>query len=162
MKRFIGISVLSVLAVWVILKALAVSPAEASFDNTQVKEIGEMQKAIQSGNVAFPVICADIKIAPLFDATGAVVSDPTGTMLDPSQSDCTTVSGMGVDVKIAPIFDATGAVVSDPTGTILNLNPSGDIASLVMGHDVKIAPVFDATGSVVSDPTGTILSVDNP
>jgi len=162
MKRFIGISVLSVLAVWVIFKMLAVSPVETSIYNAPVKGAGEMQKAIQPGNVAFPVICADIKIAPLFDATGAVVSDPTGTMLDPSQSECTTVSEMGADLKIAPVFDATGAVVSDPTGTILNLNPSGDIAGLVTGHDVKIAPVFDATGAVVSDPTGTILSVDNP
>ena len=60
---------------------------------------------------------ADMKIAPMFDSTGAVVSDPTGTLL--SAAVLATA-----DMKIAPIFDSTGRIVSDPTGTILSvINP---------------------------------------
>ena len=69
---------------------------------------GTLLSASYSGNVAVPVTLADMKIAPVFDVTGAVVSDPTGTLLN-------------ANMKIAPVFDTTGAVVSDPTGTILSV-----------------------------------------
>ncbi len=65
-----------------------------------------------------------VKIAPMFDVTGAVVSDPTGTLLNASQSAGLAVPVMSTDIKIAPVFDVTGAVVSDPTGTLLSVvNP---------------------------------------
>jgi len=52
------------------------------------------------------------------------VSDPTGTMLNVSQSGASAVPMTGTDMKIAPVFDVTGAVVSDPTGTLLSvINP---------------------------------------
>ena len=103
---------------------------------------------------------ADMQIAPVFDATGAVVSDPTGTVLSANHSADMAVPVMG-DMQIAPVFDATGAVVSDPTGTVLSANHSANMAVLVMG-DMKVAPVFDSTGRIVSDPTGTILSAIKP
>jgi hypothetical protein len=65
------------------------------------------------------VTSVNAKIAPVFDNTGAVVSDPTGTMLNAK-----AVPMAGTDMKIAPVFDVKGAVVSDPTGTILSvINP---------------------------------------
>lgn len=65
---------------------------------------------------------ADVKIAPVFDVTGAIVSDPTGTILSVTHSGDMAVPVTGTDVKIAPVFDNTGAVVSDPTGTILSMS----------------------------------------
>jgi hypothetical protein len=59
-----------------------------------------------SGNspvVLVPV--ANVKVAPVYDASGALVSDPTGTVAN-------------ADVKIAPVYDVSGRLVSDPTGTI--------------------------------------------
>ena len=53
---------------------------------------------------------ANVQISPVYDASGALLSDPTGTV-------------SSVDVKIAPVFDTTGVVMSDPSGTILNSNP---------------------------------------
>ena len=130
MKRLIVITALfsvSILAVWVISEAFAASPPETKSDNTPIKvhnETGEIPKAIQSGDMAVPVTCTDMKIAPVFDVTGAVVSDPTGTMLNTNHSGDMAVPVTGGDVKIAPVFDATGAIVSDPTGTILSvINP---------------------------------------
>ncbi len=70
----------------------------------------------------------DVKIAPVFDVTGAVVSDPTGTLLSANHSVDMAVPVTGADMKIAPMFDVTGAVVSDPTGTILGVINSGDRA----------------------------------
>ena len=66
MKRFTVITTLfivSLLAVWGTLEAFAASPSGTA-----------------SGNVL--MLAADIKIAPMFDATGAITSDPTGTMLN--------------------------------------------------------------------------------
>ena len=64
------------------------------------------------------------RISPVFDATGALVSDPTGTMLNALDSENRIIPVTDVNTKIAPGFDATGKVVSDPTGTILStINP---------------------------------------
>jgi hypothetical protein len=52
---------------------------------------------------------ANVLVSPVYDSTGRLVSDPTGTMLR-------------TDRKMAPVFDTTGVVVSDPSGTILNAN----------------------------------------
>jgi len=70
------------------------------------------------------VTSVNVKIAPVFDVIGAVVSDPTGTLLKASQSGALAVPMTGTYMKIAPVFDVTGAVVSDPTGTLLSvINP---------------------------------------
>ena len=42
---------------------------------------GTLLSANHSGDVAVSVTGTDMKIAPVFDITGAVVSDPTGTIL---------------------------------------------------------------------------------
>ena len=175
MKRFIVITVLfsvSILAVWAIFEASAASPPETKSDNTSIQvhdQTDEMLKASHSVGLPVPATGADMKIAPVFDSTGAIVSDPTGTMLDEtderlkaSHSVGLPVPATGADMKIAPVFDSTGAVVSDPTGTMLNANHSGDLAVPLTGTDMKVAPVFDKTGAIVSDPTGTLLSVNNP
>lgn len=148
----VGILVFSV-----IIEAGAVSPTENIND-----EIGFMPEAIQSGEIAAHKACVYVRIAPVFGATGAVVSVPTGTTLIPNQSSVMAIRVICPNVKIAPVFNATGAIVSDPTGTILNASQSGDTTVLPEGMNVKIAPIFDASGAVVSDPTGTILSVINP
>jgi len=87
MRRFIVITALfsvSLLAVWAIFDAFAASPPETKSDNAPIKvhdETEEMLKASQSGDLGVPMTGTDMKIAPVFDVTGAVVSDPTGTML---------------------------------------------------------------------------------
>lgn len=86
MKRFTVVMALfsvSILAVWVIFQAFAASPPKTKSDNTPIKvhdATDEILKAIQSEDVAVPVTGTDVKIAPVFDATGAIVSDPTGTI----------------------------------------------------------------------------------
>jgi hypothetical protein len=149
MKRFTVITALfsvSILSVWAIFQVFAASPAKNEDAPIKVHDAySELLQVAQSAdNAGVPVTGAEArKIAPVFDATGAVVSDPTGTILRGISS---------ANVKIAPVFDATGAVISDPSGMLL-----GGIDSANM----KIAPVFDATGAVVSDPTGTLWN-DNP
>ena len=144
--------------------AFAASSPETNSDNILIKdnsETGKMQKVTNSICVAVPVTAEYAKIAPVFDSTGALVSDSTGTMLNANYSGCLSVSAMGADVRISPVFDATGALVSDPTGTMLNALDSENRIIPVTDVNTKIAPGFDATGKVVSDPTGT-LSTINP
>lgn len=87
MKRFTVISVLfsvSILAFWVIIDSFAAAQPEAKSDTAPIvvrNETDEMLKASQSGVLAAPLTGSDMKIAPVFDVTGAVVSDPTGTIL---------------------------------------------------------------------------------
>ncbi len=70
------------------------------------------------------VTSANAKIAPVFDTTGAVVSDPTGTMLNAKPSGASAIPVKGTNMKIAPVFNTTGALMSDPTGTLLSVtNP---------------------------------------
>jgi hypothetical protein len=111
MKRLSVIPALIILAAWVILGAMAASPAEAKRANTPK----------HSGCVTVFVADADVKIAPVFDATGSVVSDPTGALVNANQYGCVTVLLPDAEMKIAPVFDDTGAIVSDPTGTILSV-----------------------------------------
>lgn len=105
MKRFTVISALfgiSLLAVWMIFQASAASSNPGN---------DKAENPVTSGNeVVVPVTGPESRqVAPVYDATGELVSDPTGTISNASDSR---------DVKIAPVFDATGAVVSDPTGTM--------------------------------------------
>ena len=167
MKRLIVFTALfsvGILAVWMISEAYVTYQAKAQSNTTPIKgydETDEMARA-QSEALAVPATGADRKIAPVFDSTGAVVSDPTGTILNSNQSGAAAFPMTSADVKIAPVFDSTGAIVSDPTGTILNANQSGAAAFPMASADVKIAPVFDSTGAIVSDPTGTLLNVSTP
>jgi hypothetical protein len=168
MKRFTVIAALfsvSLLAGLAFFEAFAASSAETISYNTPIKvlnETDEMLNVIQSGDMAVPVMCADMKIAPVFDTTGRIVSDPTGTLLSVTHPGDMAVPVMCADMKIAPVFDITGRIVSDPTGILLSVTHPGDKAVLVMGADMKIAPVFDISGRIVSDPTGTLLSMTNP
>jgi hypothetical protein len=133
MKQFKGIAILLGISVLVISVCFQVTTASAASEDVNIS-----------------VTCAFMRIAPVFDSTGAVVSDPAGTILNATHS---VTCG---EMKIAPVFDITGAVVSDPTGTLSNA------PHLAAGADMKIAPVFDTTGAVVSDPTGTLSNVINP
>jgi hypothetical protein len=155
MKRFTFITAFlsaSLLAVWMIFQAFAASPAKNDNVPGKVHDANsELLQVVQSGEKAgIPMTGADArKVAPVFDTTGVVLSDPTGMILGGVHP---------ADVKIAPVFDMTGALVSDPTGTIWSVVSSPAIP--VTGSDMKVAPVFDATGAVVSDPTGTLLNVN--
>jgi hypothetical protein len=159
MKRFTVFTALfsvSILAGWMITQVFAASPAKNEDAPIKVHDAySELLQVAQSADKAgIPVTGAEArKIAPVFDANGAVVSDPTGTILSGISS---------ANVKIAPVFDATGAVISDPTGTLEGAIPSANPAIPVTDADVKIAPVFDATGMVVSDPNGTLWSASQP
>jgi hypothetical protein len=167
MKRFIVITILvgvSLLAAWVIFEGFAVAAPETKNSIMPVKAQGqadEVLKPDQSGAAA-PVAGANKKIAPVFDSTGAIVSDSTGTILSANQSGNLAAPVAGANLMIAPVFDTSGRIVSDPTGTILGANQSGNPAAPVAVADRKIAPVFDNTGRIVSDPTGTILAAPNP
>ena len=150
MKRFTtlaGMFSVSILAFWAIAQIFTASQPQAKDNNAPIKvqpANNEIMKAVDSGNEAIiPVTGAEArKIAPVIDASGAVVSDPSGVIWNARLSE---------DMRIAPLFDANGAVVSDPSGTILNATQSG-----------LVAPVFDVHGAVLSDPSGTILNSSNP
>jgi hypothetical protein len=168
MRRIIVVAVLFsivILAAWVIFDAFAASAPEAKSDNSQLQvqaETDEIPNANQSVDLPVPVAGRNMKIAPVFDSTGAVTSDPTGTLLNVTNSGARAVPATVTDMKISPVFDSTGAVASDPTGTLLNTNNSGGKTAPVTGRDMKIAPAFDSTGTITSDPTGTILSAIIP
>lgn len=136
MKRFTVVTALfgiSLLAVWMVFQA---SAASSKTDNNKTENL------VTSGNeVVVPVTGPESRqVAPVYDASGELISDPTGTIWNAAESR---------DVQIAPVYDATGALISDPTGTISNASDS---------RDMKIAPVFDAAGELVSDPTGTMYT----
>ena len=168
MKRLLVITALlsvGVLLFSMVSEAYASSPPETKRDPLSIHledESDFLPKAIRSGELVALGTCGEVKIAPVFDATGAVISDPTGTILNANPSRNRIIPVTCLDVKIAPGFDATGAVISDPTGTMIEGNPLGNAPIQATGSDVKIAPVFDATGRIVSDPTGTILSAIYP
>jgi hypothetical protein len=147
MKRFttlVGVFSVSILAVWAIFQIFSASQAQGKNGNTsaQVQHAGNEASIPVTGPEAR-------KIAPVFDASGALVSNPSGMMLNARLSE---------DRQIAPVFDANGTLVSDPSGTIWI---AGNMANAA-GADTKVAPVFDANGSVVSDPSGTILNANQP
>lgn len=118
----VGILVFSV-----IIQTYAASPPEINRGRTSLEyqaEISYTEEVIQSGDTNALVTCAYAKIAPVFDDTGAVVSDPTGAVLNANELKNMADLVKCPNAKIAPVFDATGAVVSDPTGAILSpINP---------------------------------------
>ena len=124
MKRLIVLSTLfsvSLLAIWLVFDPLGAALPERQNNNLPVEiQNEEMPKSNEPADLETPAILEDVKIAPVFDASGLVVSDPTGTIWIAKQSgDAAALVVLG-DVRIAPVFDATGAVVSDPTGTMSN------------------------------------------
>jgi len=167
MKRFIVITVLfsvSILAAWVIFEAFAASPPENKRENTPINvhnETDEMLKASHSVGLPAPVTGADFKVAPVFDTRGAIVSDPSGTILNSHQSGGVANPVTCADFKVAPVFDTRGAIVSDPSGTILNSHQSGCAAVPVTGRGMNVAPVIDSAGTVVSNPSGLQLNTPN-
>jgi hypothetical protein len=140
---------ISILSVWVVFQLFTASQHQVK--NTNAPALlanNQVMKAVDSGNKA--VIPAPIeakKVAPVFDSSGALVSDPTGALANASGA----IPVTGRDMNVAPVFDANGMMVSNPSGTILNAASSG-----------LVAPVFDASGRVVSDPSGTILNSSHP
>lgn len=141
MKRLTLIATMfsvSLLAVWAIFQAYTASqPKDQSAHNEAVVPVTGPENR---------------KIAPVFDGSGAVVSDPSGILLGTDNSGQLAAPVPGSNLNIAPVFDSSGAIVSDPSGTILNAMPL----------EVKIAPVFDANGNLISDPSGTISNAPNP
>ena len=116
MKQFtVTTAVLSVsiMAFWMILQPYSASPSGVKNDNLAVQAQEGRNQTLKAGNakeVVVPVTAAHAKIAPVFDTTGAVISNPSGIKLNANPS----------DVKIAPVYDANGVVVSDPSGAIFN------------------------------------------
>jgi hypothetical protein len=146
MKRFTtlaGVFSVSILAVWAISQIFTASHAQTKEGSTSAPVQPASNKAV------IPVTGPEArKISPVFDANGAVISDPSGVMLSTRPSS---------DRMIAPVFDANGVVVSDPSGMIW---AAGN--STAQRTDVRIAPVYDALGRLMSDPTGTIFASGNP
>ena len=96
-----------------------------AYDPASVKQSDETLKSEET-NLIFPLPGMDRQIAPVFDSSGDVVSDPTGTLSNGSYASDLPVPV--TEVKIAPMFDSSGAIVSDPTGTLSNGFYSGDDA----------------------------------
>ncbi len=164
MKRFTvtaSFLFIGLLAAWVLFQASPVGSSTGKSDDpsTQMHETsGEIPNSSETGNndPMVPVTGADVTIAPVFDDNGAVVSDPSGVMLNSHRSENLVLLVTDADAKIAPIYDASGLLVSDPTGTIWNARQAINTVVPVTGADRKVAPVYDTTGALVSDPTGTI------
>jgi hypothetical protein len=146
MKRFTtlaGLFSVSILAVWAISQIFTVSQAQTKDSGASAPDQPASNKAV------IPVTGPEArKMAPVFDANGAVTSDPSGVILSARPFS---------DRKMAPVFDTNGAVVSDPSGTIWSVENSA-----AQRTDVMIAPVYDASGRLVSDPTGIIFASGNP
>ena len=137
MKRFTVVTALfsvSILALWILSQALITSSAKthnasSSAGNQAILPVtgadvraiapapvydasGRIQSLNPNGSNNEAMIlapAANVKIAPLYDATGKLISDPTGTL-----------NSSRADKNVAPVFDNTGAVVSDPSGTLWN------------------------------------------
>ena len=156
MKRFTSAAAvfgISILAIWAIFQLFNASRPQANHENTSVQlqpAHNEIMKAINSGNKAvIPLTGSESRnVAPVYDPSGAIVSNPSGMDLNPAKTGKSAAPAAGSDMMVAPVFDANGAVLSDPSGTISNAGPSS--------ANMLVAPVFDANGVLVSDPTGTI------
>ena len=122
MKRFTVASAVfgvSILAFWMIFQMTG------NNDKTLTKvrpSHNELMKILNAGHEAvIPVPSVDTRmIAPVFDANGTVVSDPSGTLLNAGNAGQAIIPVTGSEWKVAPVFDTSGAVVSDPSGTVLN------------------------------------------
>ena len=125
MKRYVIFAVLvsvSILVGLAILEANSATPSKADYCNPLIKvqaENEEVLNAIHSVALPVPLTSCAMKIAPVLDSTGAVVSDPSGmflTKISPGE----WLYNHKMDRKIAPVFDSNGEILSDPTGTIMH------------------------------------------
>jgi len=159
MKRFTVASAVfsvSILAVWMIFQTYAASSTRNNNSTLKVQlSHNEIMKAVDSGNGAVVPVTGDQarSVAPVFDGTGAVVSDPSGTILNAASSGGMAIPVTGAERKVAPVFDASGAIMSNPSGMNLSAIHSGE---------GKVAPVFDSSGVFVSDPSGTVSNPAEP
>jgi len=107
MKRFTVVTALfsiSLLVAWLIFQ-----PSAAS---TQM-ENNAAGSPVDSGNeVLVPVTAPEVRnVAPVYDANGDLVSDPTGTVSNTNDPR---------NMTVAPVFDSSGAVISNPSGILLH------------------------------------------
>jgi hypothetical protein len=155
MKRFTTAAVMfgvSALAVWAIFQLFTASQHQSENRIApiaiQTAQAGNM-KAPGSNKILVPASGVESRsVAPVFDSNGALVSDPSGALSDPSGNAGIPVTGKVMNA--APLIDSTGSVISNPSGLPLT------------GPDVRVAPVIDANGVVVSDPSGILLNAGNP
>ncbi len=159
MKRFTTVTVvvgIGFLAVWAISQLFMASRHQPEKRIApialQTAQAGDM-KAPGSSQVVVPASgVASRSVAPVFDSSGALVSDPSGALSNSSANPSIPVTGNVMNV--APVIDSAGAVVSNPSGMQLSTPHSESQGN--------VAPVFDSNGRVVSDPSGTILNSSQP
>jgi hypothetical protein len=127
MKRLIGITTvftISVFVLWAFSQVSLLTTSKAKSDNmpNQVHTLKDNTVLLaHSREETIPVTGSAMKVAPVFNTTGAVISDPTGTLLSAVHSRNVAVPTTAAAMKkVAPVYDATGVLVSDPTGTISN------------------------------------------
>jgi hypothetical protein len=140
----LALSVAFILVAWGIIKPFTSSLLATTSNTAAIPAqfiAGEMSGGIRSGGMAVPVAGANFKVAPVFDATGALVSNPTGMLLN-----LLPLGSLAVPIPAQYIAEEMSGGVR-----------SGGTAVPVTGANFKVAPVFDATGTIVSDPTGTLL-----
>lgn len=180
----LALSVAFILVAWGIIKPFTSSLLATTSNTAAIPAqfiAGEMSGGFRSGGMAVPVAGAHFKVAPVFDAAGALVSNPTGILLNsiplPAQYFAGKMSAgvwsvapmTGVNFKVAPLFNATGALVSDPSGTILNSYlPAGltnSIPAQYIAEEMSagVWSAVQATGvnfkvAPLFDATGTLIS----
>jgi hypothetical protein len=164
-KQFFVVTALSVaiiLAAWGIFKPIPSSTLVTRSNNAtlpvKIKASGK-SGSVQIGGLAVPVTGTNFKVAPVFDTTGKIISDPSGTVLSASGLAVAPEPMIDANFKVAPVFNSAGQIISDPDGTVLGASGSEAANEPVVGADFKVAPVFNTTGQIISDPTGTVLSV---
>lgn len=147
----------AVLAVMVFLVIAAFGMAEAAPALNGVAPVPDgILATVGSGGKAVPATGADFKAAPVFNARGEVVADPSGSLATGGRSAGPTAARLGSGFTVAPRFDTNGAIVSDPTGTMVGAQGSGTRVVPAIAANFKVAPVFDARGALVSDPSGAL------
>jgi hypothetical protein len=161
MKRFTTAAAVfgvSILAVWAIFQLFAASQhqpenriAPIALQTAQADNM----KALSSDKVLVPASGVESRsVAPVFDSSGTLVSDPSGALLNAGPLGAQAVPVTGAEMNVAPVIDSSGAVVSNPSGMQFNAPNSNGQGN--------IAPVFDSNGMVVSDPSGTVLNSSHP
>ncbi len=110
--------------------------------------VANLQPAARPAKQAYaaPLTGANFRAAPQYDATGALLSDPSGL-----------AAAAKAEYKVAPLFDSRGAMISDPAGTVLGAVHATTAAVPLIAADFKAAPVYAADGRLVADPSGVIL-----
>ena len=119
MRRFTVISVVftaAILAAWGVFEVFAASPSGTASANE-------------------PMVGADMKIAPVFDVTGAIISDPTGTMVNSNQSGASAVPLTGRDMKVAARVRCDGCGRIRSNGHAVDREPTRKFVGSSDGHE---------------------------